>query len=265
MTDRDAWRGIVQPCSVDEVTLVIEMVLGPSERGGSGSFPARGSDGERWYVKPQNNHQGGRVITTEYIVSAAGRLIGAPVCEVQPVVIPPELAGHRFPSGLTLEQGVASASRAIGDAVEDRGLLHRDRDDNRRRHAGVFALYDWCWGGDPQWLYVEPQDGKLFSHDHGWYLPPEGPEWTEDALTAHVDIDRPLGHDTAGLDADELLRLADALDALGRDELVAALSGVPESWPGAEDLESVGFFLERRAPHAACRMRDLHAKLSQQP
>jgi hypothetical protein len=264
--DIGTWAGTTSGARSDDVALELEAVLGESEGGGSGSFPGSASDKGRWYVKPQNNPQGGKVIVTEYLVSQVGALIGAPVCEVQPVAIPPTLAGYRFGSGLELAEGVASASKAVGDAVEDRALIHRDRDDNARRHAGVLALYDWCWGGDPQWLYVATAESRVYSHDHGWYLPPEGPDWTVEEMGAVAGQAHELAHASDGLDPEELDRLADALGAVDAAALKTILESVPSSWPVAdEELDAVGWFLELRAPEVASRMRPLSAKLRGTP
>ena len=230
------------------------MLLQPSPRGGSGTFLAADSDGLQWWVKPLNNLQGERVAVTEAIVGAAGRLIGAPVCETAVVVLPEELRGWEFRPGSHLEPGLAHASRAVDTAVEDRQLLHRDHDDNGRRHAGVFALYDWCWGGDDQWLYSASDDKKLFSHDHGFYLP-EGPRWTIRSLEERVDDPRRLTSPVNGLDDSELSRLSARLRQLEADALADALRTIPRGWPVTdEELEAVGWFLQRRAAPVADRL-----------
>lgn len=237
-------------------------MVGLTVRGGSQSFPVLDTEDERWYVKAPNNPQGGRVIVTEFIVSAAGRLIGAPVCEVQPMLIPDEFAGMRFPNGLELVPGVGSASRTIPNVVEEGTLGHGTEDDNHRRHAGVVALYDWCWGGDGQWLYCASAENRVYSHDHGWYLPPEGADWTEAALLADVDTPHPFPALPSDLDLEELERLAGALEAVGREDLRRILAEVPLEWgiPSSE-LEATGYFLERRAPAVAERMRALGSQL----
>ena len=260
--ERTDWDGLVAGSRSANADLTLTAVLGESEGGGSGSFPGRLSDGERWYVKPQNNAQGQHVNVSEYLVSAIGLHIDAPVCEVRPVAIPADLAGHQFVSGLALVEGVATASKAVPGVFEDRQLLHRERDDNRRRHAGVFVLYDWCWGGDPQWLYSTTEESKLFSHDHGWYFPPEGPSIDEPAVVAVVGEAHVLGFPDNGLDTDELARLADALEGVTRRELQAILAGVPSSWPIPDTcLEAVGYFLEARAGAVSGRARAQRAKL----
>jgi hypothetical protein len=54
------------------------------------------------------------------------------------------------------------------------------------------ALFDWCWGGDLQGLVALSDESRYFSHDHGWYLPPNGPTWDEASLETNVDT----AHDT---------------------------------------------------------------------
>ena len=185
---RALWAGLVAARVQTDGWPVVEVPLRPSNAGGSGTFLAAASDGNQWWVKPLNNMQGQRVIATEAIVGSIGGLLGVAVCETTIVRIPVELAGWSFRPGAVLEAGFAHASRAVQDAVEDRSLRSRDRDDNRRRHVGVYALYDLCWGGDDQWLYSASEDDALYSHDHGWYLPPTGPTWSSEELLAKVDV-----------------------------------------------------------------------------
>jgi hypothetical protein len=258
---RENWNGQLQGAVPSPVTRRVKFIA-PSEKGGSQPFPTVDDQNERWYVKAPNNPQGGRVVVTELIVSAVGRLIGAPVCEVEPIEIPADFAGMTLPSGLALQAGIGSASRAIPDVTQAGGLEHRRRDDNRRRHVGVFALYDWCWGGDGQWLYCASADEKLYSHDHGWYLPPEGADWNEAALLAEVDTSRQLPAPHDELDVGECERVADALEAVTREDLCSILAGVPAQWgiPVIE-LEAVGYFLERRAPAVGARIRAMGAQL----
>ncbi|MGH9264118.1 MAG: HipA family kinase [Acidimicrobiales bacterium] len=238
--------------------IAIEVPVVPSAAGGSGTFLGLGSDGRRWWVKPANNLQGGKVIVTESVVGRAGALLGAPVCDVAVVELPTEIAGWEFRPGARLEPGFAHASLAVDDVQEARVLEYRERDENRRRHAGVLALYDWCWGGDDQWLYCEADDRKLYSHDHGWYLPETGPNWSEATLMAHVDEPHPLTAPSSDLDKTELRQLVATLNAVTRSALADMLRDVPASWPASDtELEALGFFLERRAPAVAGRMRIL--------
>ena len=236
----------------------ITLPLQASTAGGSGTFLASDENGQRWWVKPLNNRQGHRVTVTEAIVGKMGALISAPVCQTSVLYLPPEIAGWEFRPGSFIEVGNAHGSRAVDKAQEDRNVLYPDRDDNRARNAGAVALWDWCWGGDPQWLYAELEDRRLYSHDHGWYLPDEGPTWTSATLAARVDQPHPTPWPHPDLSVAELRRLADALLAVRRSHLVDILRHIPTDWPVTnEELEAVGWFLERRAEPVAARLNVL--------
>ena len=149
------------------------------------------------------------------------------------------------------------------DTVNERGLGYRADDDNRRRHAGLFALHDWCWGRDSQWLFALADEHKTYSHDHGHFFP-GGPNWPENPDGLRTQVDRPhrlqdvAAADAAGLDADAVRAIAAALEAVNAEKLSEILNAIPQEWPAADaDLELLGFFLERRAPQVAGRMRSL--------
>ena len=145
--------------------------------------------------------------------------------------------------------------------VEHRSLKHRERDDNARRHVGVFALYDWCWGGDEQWLYAEPEDRKLYSHDHGWYLPETGSTWDANTLVARVGEAHMAGWSPTGLDPTAVEEFAQRLRKLTHYELVTILRGIPQSWPVSDsELARVGWFLETRAGEVADRLESMRGE-----
>lgn len=260
VTDRSAWEGLLSQrrFTAQKAGPVIAVPIQQSAQGGSGTFLAGDAEGRQWWVKPLNNTQGKRVTVTEAIIGAAGQLIGAPVCETAIVQIPAELEGWEFRHGHDLQAGFAHASSAVEAAIEGRELQHRDEDDNHVHHVGVFALYDWCWGGDPQWLYASSQDHRLFSHDHGWYLPEEGAWWDQTALSRRVDEPHMPPWTRLGLDNDEIDRVATCLRGLTRTELRDMLCDIPNEWPVRDnELECVGWFLERRSRPVADRVEAL--------
>jgi hypothetical protein len=258
IADRSSWAGLASGRGDPAGAPVIELPIKPSPRGGSGTFLAADHDGVRWWVKPLNNQQGEMVPATEALVAGAGTMIGAPVCATAVVWLPPEIRGWEFRPGAAIVPGYAHASRAVETASESSQLIYRDRDDNRRRHAGVYALYDWCWGADDQWLYSEIEDRQVYSHDHGWYLPESGPAWNEATLTAHVGEAHRAVWPSEGVDDSELARLATRLRGVSRVELVELVRRIPASWPvGDADLEALGWFLESRAPEVAARLETL--------
>ena len=75
---------------------------------------------------------------------------------------------------------------------------------------------------------------------------------------AHVDEPHLLAGPYGDLDPTEIQHLAERLEAMTRSELADVLQCVPGDWPVSdEELEALGFFLERRAPGVASRMRSL--------
>lgn len=235
-----------------------ELPLQRSERGGSGSFLVRASDGKRYWCKVVNNPQHPRVPVNEEIVARVGLLIGVALCEPQLVRVPSDLAGWEFHAGHFLEEGWAHGSAAVEvPVVETRSLQHRGEDDNARRHAGFLALHDWLCGQDAQWLVAQPAQNMYWSHDHGHYLP-DGPGWTVDSLRLARDSNCALATDTGGLDQGELGRLADALESVTGADLLEALAETPPDWPvGDDELEAVVDFLVRRARPVAARVRSV--------
>lgn len=250
------WNGVLAGRRPERADVEMQMALSPSNQGGSGTFLAKASNGNRYWVKVLNNPQGIKVPITEQIVGRVGTLIGAPCCTVQTISIPPELAGWEFRPGAQLQPGIGHASMAMENVLEVRQLGHRSDDANSRRHALVHALYDWCWGEDAQWLVAVGDENRYHSHDHGWYLPPSGPDWTHDALMGALDTPKELASDWAGISKDTALFVASRLEVVSRDQLITALAGIPRDWPVTDfELESVGFFLEHRAPQVAERIR----------
>ncbi|MBB3750822.1 hypothetical protein FHT44_003317 [Mycolicibacterium sp. BK634] len=199
----------------------------------------------------------------EWVVASLGSAIGAPVCETALVEIPDALLPCEFAPGCALVAGVGCASRDLGGTpLEIRDNLdHRSDDDNRRRHAGVFALVDWFYGDDLQWLLDTSDDWTIHSHDHGWYLPPAGPTWTPAGLRSTVGTPGQTIGDSAGLDLAELDRLANAIEAVSDAVIVDVLAAVPEGWGiPTDDLDCIGWYLAERRSAVASRLRSINDK-----
>ncbi|MFC7387016.1 hypothetical protein [Sphaerisporangium rhizosphaerae] len=124
--------------------------------------------------------------------------------------------------------------------------------------VGVYALYDWCWGSDSQWLHDLDDDQSIYSHDHGLYLPPNDGHIESKFLHLSADEPNELPDSPAGLDKGAVETVAEALEKIDRDALVNILCAVPASWPVADEaLATLGWFLEHRAPAVANRLRAL--------
>jgi hypothetical protein len=189
----------------------------------------------------------------------SGALIGAPTCENSVLRIGSALVGWEFAQGKRLQAGLGHGTVEVVAAIEERPQLrYRNQDDNRLRHAGVYALHDWCWGSDQQWLHSTTQQNTLFSHDHGFFFPPSGWRWNVSDLKLKVDEPHLLVQPAEGLLREDLWGLADQLDKIDQPLLLPILRRVPAEWPVAdEELETLGWFLERRASAVASRLRDL--------
>lgn len=257
------WAGLVGARSDDFEDLYVVTPVAGSGSSWSGPFRVTANDGQDYFVKSIETVQPGEgaSLAAEFVVAEAGRLIGAPVCHTSLISIPPAIAGWEPLPGAPLSAGLAHASRALEHA-DERGrpwLTARNQDSNRERHVGVYALYDWCCGADPQWLYDLDNDLTLYSHDHGLYLPPAGRGgWTIPDLIASADAPSELTDPRGGLSVTAVSRIAEALEAVERTSLTRIMNRVPKLWPVTDDeLEALGCFLEYRAPAVAQRLRAL--------
>lgn len=251
---RGHWSGAFVGKRSNGAELSLLAPLKRSRQGGSAAFLGAASDGKRYWIKPLNNRQDPRVCVTEQIVGRIGELLGAPTCIVRTIEISTALAGWRFHDQATLEAGIAHASLETPNALETYSLEHRKDDANASRHAYLLALYDLCWGDDPQWLMDVADEYSFYSHDHGLYLP-DGPFWTEASLARCIEAPREYGDDGAGLDLSTVTGIVTRLRALDDAALIAALAPIPTNWPVSEtELELVGHFILSRAPQVAARL-----------
>ena len=252
------WAGLIPGDRASGSTLSLTMPLKKSEKGGSGAFRARASDGLEYYVKAPNHAQGGKVLVSEFVVAALGNYLGPGICRVQPIEIDSTFVGWEFKDGLVLQEGWGTASGVVPYATDEGGQpLHRGEDDNANRHVTMFALYDLCWGGDGQWLFSSV-DSSVHSHDHGWYFPPEGADWNPVELRARAEEARTCPWDPSGLSRLAVETVCERLLALDRTLLLSVLSQVPSSWPvEAADLEALGAFVESRTEPVATRLASL--------
>jgi hypothetical protein len=258
------WSGLVRGRTDDFDELYVQVPDVTSTVPSSAApFRATASDGLTYFVKSLDTcaDDAQMSLAVEQIVAGLGCMIGAPVCKSTLIRIPEAIAGWApHPGRRPLRPGLAHASLAL-DHAEDVGpeLEARTKDDNGRRHVGLYALYDWCYGMDRQWLLDLDQDQTIYSHDHGLYFPPHSrPGWTNEQLVNCVDEPHVLPDPPSGLEAEETKRIALAIERVDREDLAGILRAVPESWPVPDvQLEALGWFLERRAPGVAERLRSL--------
>ena len=259
MVELSDWREELAGRRMDDALVTATAPL-PTRPAGGGSrlLLVLADDGRQYWLKPINNPQRPIIPVVEQIVGRCGALIGAPVRPVGLVAIPESLAGLEIYPGYSLATGIAHGSLHLDAAQLAWSLEHAERDENRSRYLGIVALYDWCWGDDPQWLYQTGAnaDYEYYSHDHGEYLlNHEG--WTPDAIMAVVDEPRTLTPRLSTSLLAGFAELADCIASVTHEQLVEVLSAIPSSWPVSDtQLEILGFFLERRRDAVATRVRD---------
>lgn len=202
---------------------------------------------ELYWVKPQYNPHGQTSLLAEQVVAAVGRYLGAPIPSTALIEIPSVFASYRFPDGNFLMTGIAHASKHVeSECVEDTELLYVPKDGNRYRAPKFIALWEWCFGEDPQWLYAQADDYQLWTFDHGLWLGGGG-EWEISDLQATVDIPSGWPGSVKGMDSTTFMGLADAINACTVSDLLSFVSAVPIDW-GFSDAEliEVARWLDRR-------------------
>jgi HipA-like kinase len=252
------WSGLVigrRKDKADHAVLTVTISCAP--QGGSCPCQVLAADNKLYWMKTVNNPQGSKVLVSEQVIARCGRLIGAPTCDVALLEIPSDLDGYLLRPGRNLSKGIAHGSADVPNARFSRTLDHRNENENRKRHALLFALFDWCWGSDAQWLYQTSANNQTLSHDHGHYFP-AGPSWTVRALRENVDGTHLPNWNRSNLDKDTIAGVADKLEKLRTEELAEVLRCIPMSWPiGDTELEALGFFLDQRRASVAQRLRQL--------
>ena len=89
-------------------------------------------------------------------------------------------------------------------------------------------------------------------------MPPKEPNWETASIEAQIDVAHELGARGDGITPAIARGVAEPLRSVGRSQLIDLPSRIRSAWPITDDeLECVGFFLERRAIPAADRF--LHA------
>ena len=247
--DYGPWTGAItltEPASVVSLVAIAPEVYVPD----TANSPIRclDSDGRLWWVKQALPGWPTQVVALEFLVAQLGRLIGAPMCTTA-LVQPTQRVAQESRVCPGISHGCLDISQAL---LKRPHLAFRRADNNRVRHVGIYALWDWCFGRDGQWLHDIANDRATYSHDHDAYLL----GLDESQLVSYVNTPWVMPDDPVDLDAVECEAVADRLNALTRVDLIAALQAVPDSWQiPVASLEALGWFLEVRAPGVATRLR----------
>ncbi|WP_157805143.1 HipA family kinase [Mumia flava] len=256
MRERGDWDGLLANRDRAEPSTTIVAPIRASSSGSS-AFLALADDDCSYWVKVPGNPQGDSILSAEQIVAGAAELIGAPTATTKLVTIPSALTGWEYGQFYYLSPGVAHASELLDNVEESDEALYLDRDDNENRFPLLFALWDWCLGEDPQWLYDQKNDMSVWSFDHGWWLG-GGPAWDAESLVRLVDRDwewPPLAEIWRSSD-EGWSQASEKLENIQPDDVLDAVARVPTTWGVSNsDLETVAWMLYRRAPAVAERLQ----------
>ncbi|MBB6567004.1 hypothetical protein HPO96_31200 [Kribbella sandramycini] len=254
MDDREDWRGALDGVRRHEAT---EVLMAPIRRteSGAAAFLGLAESQRQYWIKPLGNPQGDQILVTEQLVSAAGRLIGAPVRPTALIEIPEELSGWKYGEVHRLSAGIAHGSLNLefADVIDE--LLYTSDDDNARRQPALAALWDWCLGEDEQWLYDLRDDHSIWTFDHGLWLG-GGFGWSGDQLAHDVAANWWWTEPVTGMDKAAFGDVADRIEAVTAEQLIEVVAGVPVAWDVPPfELETVAWFLYRRRTPVANRLR----------
>lgn len=221
---------------------------------GAAAFLGLASDGNRYWVKAQNNPQGARSLVPERIVTNIGRVLGAPVRPIALIEIPATL-DHVYAPGYRLRPGFAHGSLDVGQSkVVDDWAGISGRDGNRNRIAYLSALWDLCLGNDPQWLAEFAADSAVWSYDHGFWFAGEV-DWNIQSMR-RVGVTPWVAPSIEMASCGALEAAAIAVESLTLNELTALSLDVPSEWgAGLDELSAIAGILFERARGVADRLR----------
>lgn len=256
---REAWVDAIERSDDAPLVTATTIISGPTATM-SRAFRVGCDDDQEYWIKTLDGVEPPQrpSLVLEQVIGRVGRLLDVAVLAAHLVRIP---NGMRFPdlgNGRQVQAGVAHATLNNPAVIEKKAVPdHRSDDDNKRRHAGIFALVDLARGADLQYLYATSADYAIFSHDHGLYACQTGQLDVARMIATVNDPSTSCG-DPAGLDSSEVERLADRVESVAESDLVAVLNLVPSSWPVTdEQLGTLGWFLHERTSGVATRLRAL--------
>jgi hypothetical protein len=177
------------------------------------------------------------------------------VCETSLIDLSYPGSWEYYP-GYMLHGGIGHASLNLVDSFPtDEWSTYSELDDNRNRQALIFALWDLCMGGDPQWLHQLKREYSIWSFDHGFWLAGEA-NLSIDGLRRIGDRPWLYDLDVSVASATGLLAAADRVQGLTSASIRAVTEGVPLEWGvTSEGLSAIADILYVRAESVAERLR----------
>lgn len=260
MLDRSSWNGFLDGFTASAPNNQVVTFRERARGSAACAFLAIADDGNAYYVKVPRNPQGTIVLVNEVLVTNLASLIKAPMRPQKLLSIRADLAQSWKEFPVAVHDGlliVANGSLLLESAIDEDRLAHTTKDDNENRQARLLAMWDWCLGGDPQWLYDGMNDKSIWSFDHGFWFATESTAWDDSALETLVDVDWTWSESKfPAVSASELNACADDLLKLTAEEIASACAKVPLEWGIPRDsLETLAWFVYVRRISVANRLK----------
>lgn len=231
------------------------------DRADTGCYPLKvaGSDGNVYFAKYPNNPHGWESLLAERVVAAAGEYLDAPLPPSRLISIPTAWENPRWLQAghPPIHAGIAHASQLVEHEIieGDSELEHVNRDGNPRRAPAFIALWEWCFGEDPQWLYALGDDKQMWTFDHGLWLGGGG-EWTPSDLHNSTHIRNRWTGSFKHMDGPTFLDLAERVVQCRPEDTLRMVATTPVDWGFTEeDLITVARWLYDRREFVAADLR----------
>jgi hypothetical protein len=215
------------------------------------------SDGSTYYVKHPNNPQdhgngiqGSRILVAERVFGLLAARLDAPCGAVRLLDIPQFLVdagqlAYQDGSGRALGAGVAHGSREIED-VQPGPPPSETIPENRPRYSSLAILHAWFVPSDVQWLHEITVPHRIWSVDHGGYLPGHN-LWTPQLLEQNRDPVLGTPFAGAALTTADLEAAFAPLTDLSERDVAQVVGSIPLEWDVAlDDLVALGRWLWSR-------------------
>jgi len=169
---------------------------------------------------------------TDQVVGRLGAAMGAPVGHVVLVDMPASLLSNE-PRLAHLRAELAHGCEFLESVHDGWPGTFENPEENRSRFAALALLYGWFEASDHQFLYEDAAPFRVYSVDHGHFLP-GGPAWTRKSLrTALAPI--PDAQIVGGMRMGkallaEMSKVCSGLRGINDAEIVRAVAAPPSSW-----------------------------------
>jgi hypothetical protein len=242
-SDSEKWRGQLEDARKVKPPALEALRHKKQWRTKSKPFLLRCQDGNDYVVKTIN--LAARQIINDQLIARLGVLLKAPVGEPALVWISSDLIqADSHLGGVT--EGFAHGTLWIPNCMDQYELIATSEPENRLRLVLLATLYGWAVASDHQFLFTHNPPRLIYSVDHGHFFP-NPPDWQIKDLQNCSQADLDSFFKDCNFTPCELKQAYDHLKAISTDDIVKAVSIIPEEWGFTmEEQVAVVIFLNTR-------------------